>query len=158
MIFADKVLAFATKAHEGQVRKFTKAPYITHPIAVAKIAMETAPKVYYGFYTQVDKELLASIAYLHDVVEDTSVTPEELKAFLYSLNFYDVKNVDVIYNAVMALTKPKQGLDIIQYLDGIKHNLWALVVKLADLEHNMSDLKDQKKLDYYRLIRHYLTH
>lgn len=38
MIFLEAVLEFATKAHKGQVRKYTGVSYITHPIAVAEIA------------------------------------------------------------------------------------------------------------------------
>ena len=53
----QKAAVFAAKAHEGMMRKGSKIPYIYHPM---------------------DPEVIAS-AYLHDVLEDTSVTPEELE-------------------------------------------------------------------------------
>lgn len=61
-------LRFATKAHEGQVRKYTGEPYINHPMAVAAIVatVEHTP------------EMIAA-AYLHDVVEDCGVTLAEIK-------------------------------------------------------------------------------
>lgn len=67
-----KALAFATNAHGSvlQVRKYTKEPYIVHPIAVASIVRSVRDHT---------PEMLAA-AYLHDVVEDTPVTIEEVFA------------------------------------------------------------------------------
>lgn len=63
-----KAAEFAAKAHEGTFRKGTKIPYIVHPMEVAQIvAMMTK-----------ESELIAA-AYLHDVLEDTSVTAEEIE-------------------------------------------------------------------------------
>jgi guanosine-3',5'-bis(diphosphate) 3'-pyrophosphohydrolase len=61
--------AFATAAHAGQLRKYTKTPYIQHPDAVAAL-VATRPHT---------PEMLAA-ALLHDVVEDTPVTIEEVRA------------------------------------------------------------------------------
>lgn len=55
---------FAAKAHDGQTRKFTGAPYITHPAEVATIVATTPGAT---------AEMVAA-AWLHDVVEDTEVT------------------------------------------------------------------------------------
>jgi len=64
----DDVLKFATKAHGDQKRKYTGDPYIVHPIAVANI-VKTVPHT---------DEMIAA-ALLHDVVEDTPVTLQEIK-------------------------------------------------------------------------------
>ncbi len=65
----DKAVAFATKAHEGQVRKGTQKPYIVHPLEVASIVA-----------TMTDDEEIISAAILHDTVEDCEhVTIEEIK-------------------------------------------------------------------------------
>jgi len=58
---------FATAAHEGQVRKYTGEPYITHSLAVAESVAAHVD----------DKEAIAAAA-LHDTVEDTAVTLEEI--------------------------------------------------------------------------------
>ena len=60
-------LRFATKAHEGQLRKYTGEPYINHPIAVAAIVatVDHTP------------EMIAA-AYLHDTVEDCGITLAEI--------------------------------------------------------------------------------
>ncbi|MFR5601248.1 MAG: HD domain-containing protein [Lachnospiraceae bacterium] len=63
-----EAVAFAAKAHEGAVRKGTTIPYITHP-------META--VIVSLMTS-DEEVIAA-AVLHDVLEDTAVTIEQLR-------------------------------------------------------------------------------
>lgn len=67
----EQAKAFATKAHEGQLRKNTGTPYITHPVRVAE-RLEHA-----GF-----SEELICAGYLHDVVEDTPYEIEDIeKAF-----------------------------------------------------------------------------
>lgn len=64
----NKAIVFATKAHEGQFRKGTNIPYILHPLEAAAIV---------GTITQ-DDEILAG-AVLHDVIEDTNTTINEIK-------------------------------------------------------------------------------
>lgn len=63
----DHAIAFATKAHEGQFRKGTQIPYILHPMEAAAIV---------GTMTT-DDEIIAGAA-LHDVVEDTDTTLEDV--------------------------------------------------------------------------------
>lgn len=60
--------AFAKKAHEGTFRKGSTIPYIYHPMEVALIVAQITD----------DPEVIAA-AYLHDVLEDTAVTEEELQ-------------------------------------------------------------------------------
>lgn len=64
----DKALIFATEKHSGQRRKMSGVPFILHPIEVAAIV---------GTMTD-DKEILAA-SVLHDTVEDTDTTLEEIK-------------------------------------------------------------------------------
>lgn len=67
MTTKEKVLAFATHAHEGQIRKSTGTPMIKHPIRVAQTLEEAgfAPEVVYA-------------GLLHDVAEDTIYTLEDI--------------------------------------------------------------------------------
>ena len=149
--YSDKILEFATQKHEGQFRKYgSNLPYISHPIAVAKIAIEDiSPNRH---------EMIKSIAYLHDTLEDTNATIEELIGIVNSATNEEPDITDTIVTAVQLLTKPKNQFKLIEdYLYPIKCNELARIVKLADLQHNMSDLKVQKKLDYYKLISYYLT-
>ena len=64
----EKAEAFATKAHEGQYRKSDGMPMVTHPIRVANILRST------GF-----PEEVVIAGYLHDTVEDTDVTLEDIE-------------------------------------------------------------------------------
>ncbi len=64
-----KAIAFACIAHEGQVRKGTKIPYIVHPFEVAQILSEAGA----------DEEVICA-GLLHDIIEDTNYTGEDLEA------------------------------------------------------------------------------
>ena len=64
----EKAIRFALKAHHGMVRKGSTAPYITHPLEVAAIAATVTS----------DEEVLAA-AVLHDVVEDTPYTIDDIR-------------------------------------------------------------------------------
>jgi myo-inositol-1(or 4)-monophosphatase len=64
----DKAIIFATNAHKGQKRKGANTPYIVHPLEVATIAA-----------TLTDNEDVLCAAVLHDTVEDTEVTIEEIE-------------------------------------------------------------------------------
>lgn len=70
----ERVKDFADNAHGEQLRRYTKERYIVHPLRVMEICNE---------YTE-DKTILAA-ALLHDVLEDTQVTKEELHTFLKDL-------------------------------------------------------------------------
>lgn len=70
MELLDQAIHFAVKAHKGMLRKVTKTPYIVHPMEVLTIA-DTLTK---------DEEVLAA-AVLHDTVEDTDVTLDQIRIF-----------------------------------------------------------------------------
>lgn len=70
----EQVRLFTDKAHGEQMRKYSPERYIVHPIRVMKMVSE---------YIQDPAVLSAAI--LHDVLEDTAVSKQELKTFLYSL-------------------------------------------------------------------------
>lgn len=64
----EKAFQFALKKHEGQFRKGTDTPYITHPFAVAMLLKE---------YRYSDEVIAAGL--LHDTLEDTETTEQELR-------------------------------------------------------------------------------
>lgn len=64
----DKAVCFATEKHSGQTRKIGNAPYIVHPLEVSAIVA-----------TMTDDREILSAAVLHDTVEDTDTTIEEIR-------------------------------------------------------------------------------
>lgn len=64
----DEAIAFATKAHDGQYRKASGIPYIAHPYSVGMLLLQTGCK---------EDVIIAGL--LHDTVEDTKVTIEEIE-------------------------------------------------------------------------------
>jgi (p)ppGpp synthase/HD superfamily hydrolase len=121
----EDALAFAAKAHKGQLDK-SKRPYILHPMRVA-MKVETAG----------DEAM--QVAVLHDVIEDCGVTPQELRRLGFS---------DEVIEAVVLLSRPPQGAPnrptYAQYVQAIKDsgNRLAILVKMADLGDNMSRIDD----------------
>ena len=120
-----KAMHIAYNAHHGQLDK-SGAPYIFHPIHLAE---------------QMDDEETCCAALLHDVVEDTCVTLEEL-AWEFPPEIID---------AVKLLTHD-DATPYFDYVRSIKANPIAVKVKLADLAHNSdqtrcvdSDLTEEKK-------------
>ena len=69
MTILDRAILFAVEAHSGACRKGSQTPYVLHPLEAAAIAASLTD----------DLEVLAA-AVLHDVLEDTAVTPDALEA------------------------------------------------------------------------------
>ena len=127
----DIALAIAKKAHAGQVDK-AGVDYIQHPLYVA---------------SQVKTEQEKAVALLHDVIEDSDVTADDLLASGLS---------NEVVTAVQILTKKKKGQSYQEYLEKVKSNNLARVVKLADLKHNsdLSRLKSVANTDYERVKKY----
>ncbi|WP_371802038.1 HD domain-containing protein [Candidatus Lokiarchaeum ossiferum] len=118
-------LNFAQKKHLGQNRKFDGTPYINHPIGVVKILKE---------YTS-DEEIICA-AYLHDTVEDTNTTLEEIQSIFHQNITLLVKELTTNRDIEKKMGKP-------QYLTQ-KINMMsekAKLIKLADRLHNVSDIE-----------------
>lgn len=136
--FVKVAYEIADKAHKGQFDK-AGANYINHPVTVA------------GF---VDTPEEKAAAYLHDTLEDTDVTADDLRIAGIPEN---------VVNAVEILTHEKSK-DYFDYLKLVKSNDIAKAVKLADLKHN-SDIdrlkeitdKDVKRLNKYKKAIEYLN-
>lgn len=119
--------ALATEAHKEQKRK-SGEPYIIHPIAVARIVAE-------------ELELGANpviAAFLHDVVEDTTYTIEDIRdrfgddvAFLVGVVTKQKKD---------KYEKTKQIDNYRQILASVEYDVRAILIKLADRLHNMRTL------------------
>ena len=116
----EKAMKIAYDAHKEQVDK-SGLPYIFHPIHLAE---------------QMTDEDSTCVALLHDVVEDTQLTFDDLAAQGVS---------ETIIKTLKLLTHDKtvQYTDYVQKMRG-SGNQTAITVKLADLRHNM----DVSRLDY----------
>ena len=118
---------FAAVAHEGQM--YGKNPYTQHLTdVVSNVECEVLSHQFYGspFSTEAVRVLVDS-AWLHDVVEDTDVSLETIRT-LFGEQVADV--VDL-------LTK-KKGLSYKKYIDNIKQNEYARLVKIADTKSNLA--------------------
>ncbi len=128
-----KAVALATKAHEGQFRK-TGEPYIVHPLAVKKILEE---------WGMDEDTIIAGV--LHDTVEDTSLTLNDIKQEFG-------EPVAFLVDGVTKLSTARNGMrDIDTYLPATKDNflrlmialgddIRVLIIKLADRLHNLRTL------------------
>jgi len=111
-VLTKKAMRIAFDAHKHQVDK-TDVPYIFHPIHLAE---------------QMDSEIAACAALLHDVVEDTDITFDELAGMGIPTTVIDVLRLLTHDDSVAYFDYVQNILD--------SHNTAAIAVKLADLEHN----------------------
>jgi (p)ppGpp synthase/HD superfamily hydrolase len=129
-----KTIAFM--AHRGQVDK-AGLPYFGHPRRVADAVVAAG-----NTWNEATEERLIVIAYLHDVLEDTDVTEEDLA--IAGIDWSSIESVKVI-------TKRKgQSLD--EYYALVKGDWYARQVKLADIADN-SDLRRLAMLDDETIVR-----
>ena len=123
MIYTDntkKALKLCFEAHKEQTDK-SGMPYVFHPFHLAE---------------QMKTEETTVVALLHDVIEDTDYTLEDLKKMGFS---------DAVIYAIELMTHD-DGSEYMDYVRRIKSNSIAKAVKLADLRHN-SDLSRLDKVD-----------
>jgi (p)ppGpp synthase/HD superfamily hydrolase len=121
-----KAMKIAFDAHKDQTDK-TGLPYIFHPFHLAE---------------QMTDEVTVCVALLHDVVEDTDITFDQLKKEGFT---------DEILQALKLLTHD-ESVPYMDYVKEIKTNSIAVKVKLADLKHN-SDLTRMDVVDEWVIRR-----
>ncbi|MDO4781306.1 MAG: RelA/SpoT family protein [Candidatus Saccharibacteria bacterium] len=130
----DGAIAYATEKHDGQLRKSGES-YITHPLSAAGILVEWGMDI---------DTVIAGV--LHDTVEDTDATLEELESLFG-------RDVAFLVDGVTKVSQARAGMrNIESYLPGTKDNLAKLmiavgedvrviIIKLADRLHNMRTLQ-----------------
>lgn len=130
MSLLEKAIAIAVEAHRGQTDKMG-APYILHPLSVM---------------WRVDGETEKIVAVLHDVVEDTPWTFEDLKREGFP---------DEVLQALECVTK-REGESYDDFVKRSASNAVARRVKLADLEDNMDvrRLKVGTQKDFERIAKY----
>ena len=120
-----QALKLCFEAHKNQVDK-SGMPYVFHPFHLAE---------------QMDSEEAVAVALLHDVLEDTGYTVEDLAAMGFPQRV----------TQPLALLTHHKGVPYLEYVAGIKKDPVARAVKLADLRHNSDlsrlDTVDEKALE-----------
>lgn len=130
----DHAVTFASEAHKGQKRK-SGDPYITHPLAVADTLID------WGM--DIDTVI---VGVLHDTVEDTETTLEQIESLFG-------RDVAFLVDGVTKVSQARAGMrNLESYLPQTKDNLSKLliavgqdvrviIIKLADRLHNLSTLQ-----------------
>ena len=125
-----KAYALARTAHEGQFRKGGD-PYIMHPVAVATIIAEDF---------MMDANSVAA-GFLHDVVEDTDTTIDDIRReFGDDVAFLVQVVTKLKSHAPGQADLAKQENNFRQLLDSMRRDIRAVLIKLADRLHNMRSL------------------
>lgn len=136
-----KAFDFAYNAHNGQRRK-SGEPYIIHPVAVADILI--------GFGMDAQS---VEAALLHDTVEDTPVTSEEIKKNFGASVELLVDGVTKLGKVPLASKEEQQAENLRKLLLAMSKDIRVIIIKLADRLHNMRTLKyvpEQKRRDTAR--------
>ncbi|MBQ4366137.1 MAG: bifunctional (p)ppGpp synthetase/guanosine-3',5'-bis(diphosphate) 3'-pyrophosphohydrolase, partial [Clostridia bacterium] len=146
---------FARNAHEGQLRR-SGEPYIIHPVAVAQILAEMG----------MDGDSICA-ALLHDVVEDTPVTDQQVKASFGESVEQLVDGVTKIGQIPFSASQEEQQSENIRKMFlAMARDIRVIIIKLADRVHNMRTLsympeekrrfKAKETLEIYAPIAHRL--
>lgn len=131
-------IALAADAHKGQVDKIGQ-PYIFHPLRVM-LEMTTLED--------------RTVGVLHDVLEDTDLTPEALLAEGYPIWIVD---------AILAISRKDDDEEWMDFISRASEDPIALRVKLADIRDNMSparlyrlepEVRDRLKKKYYEAVKY----
>lgn len=157
--------------HTGQTRNDRKTPYITHPRAVEKIAihlfetykdsvnrdcidcgfnlvLEPVSFNRFNIDNDIVREHIRQVALGHDLIEDSKGIHRVDTDTLIAEYIHPY-----VINGIQAMTKhPVKGTEsYFEYLRRVYNNPYSRIVKLADLNHNSSDLKPGNMLDKYTL-------
>lgn len=152
-VYMDKVvgraLSYGTLKHDGQTR-WSGVPYITHPIAVARTAQR---------FVEQHGNIVIMLAYLHDVIEDCFDGDLDKGYDEVSEKFGKF-----IADKLLILTHAPRT-SYTEYIQKIVEtgDVYAIIVKICDLEHNLSDcyddrVKNKGRIDKYELSKAYLEY
>ena len=127
----------ANKAHSGQFRK-SGEPYIHHPLSVALILADL----------KLDYFCIVA-AILHDCIEDTAITKEDVQAQFGEQVAHIVEGVSKLTSLEFTSSSQKQAENFQKLILAMSKDMRVMVIKLADRLHNMRTLdsmSDEKKL------------
>ena len=135
-----KAFNFARQAHKG-VRRLSGEPYIMHPIAVARIACE---EMGLGSTS-------ISAALLHDVVEDTDYTVEDIENIFGSKIAMIVDGLTKISGGIFGDKASAQAENFKKLLLTMSDDIRVILIKICDRLHNMRTLQSQAPNKQYKI-------
>ena len=136
-----KAFELADKAHEGQLRA-SGEPYIMHPLAVAEILA----------HLQIDHITLMA-ALMHDVVEDTSYSKEDLEKMFGSEVAFLVDGVTKLNQFQYETKEDRQMENYRKMILAMAKDVRVVVIKLGDRLHNMRTLKHMRSDKQKRIAK-----
>ena len=136
----EQAFRFANKAHYG-VRRLSGEPYIMHPLAVAKIVVS---EIGLGSTS-------ISAALLHDVVEDTDYTVEDIDNLFGAKIAQIVDGLTKISGGVFGDKASEQAENFRKLLLTMSDDIRVVLIKIADRLHNMRTLESQPKEKQYKI-------
>lgn len=123
-----KAYLFSAKAHRGQSRKSGEA-YLSHPLEVA-----------YNLTKLKMDETAVSVGLLHDTIEDTMATPEEIQDLFGSEVLQLVDGVTKISRMGLGSLEEKQAENYRKLILAMAKDIRVILIKLADRAHNLKTL------------------
>ena len=120
---------YSARVHEGQVR-LSGEPYLSHPLEVAGILADM----------KLDPESIAA-GLLHDVIEDTSATPEEIKDLFGPEILHIVAGVSKLSGLTFDSSRARHAESIRKMFLAMADDIRVILIKLADRLHNMRTLQ-----------------
>lgn len=138
IILIDKAFKIARDAHSGQLR-YSGKQYISHPVAVAQILAELGMD---------SPSIIAAL--LHDTVEDTHISIEDIKIAFGEEVASLVDGVTKLGKVPLSTKEEEQAENIRKMLLAMSHDIRVIIIKLADRIHNMRTLNfmpPQKRRD-----------
>jgi len=136
----NKAFNFARQAHKG-VRRLSGEPYIMHPIAVAQIACEEVG---------LGSTSICS-ALLHDVVEDTDYTTEDIENIFGSKIAQIVEGLTKISGGIFGEQASAQAENFKKLLLNMSDDIRVILIKICDRLHNMRTLASQPANKQYKI-------
>ena len=136
----DKAFQFANNAHHGSRRR-SGEPYMMHPLAVARIVVKEI-----GLGTT---SVCASL--LHDVVEDTDYTVEDIENMFGARIAGIVDGLTKISGGVFAEQASTQAENFRKLLLTISEDIRVIMIKIADRLHNMRTLNSMPSAKQYKI-------